>query len=190
VSRATTLLLLLVPDVICVVVCLWATVTDLRSRRIPNALTLAGVLAGLVVNPVVGALLGPPAGVWPGLLGAVGGGLLLLIAFGLLGLINFVGWGDVKLMVAVGALLRWPAALWALAYVALVGGVLGLAYALGRRRLGSVLRNIFTIGRRAVKPAAEGAPPVELHRIPYALAILIGATWAAAAKYLPALRLP
>ncbi len=119
------LLIVLVPDVVCVLMCATATVTDVRSYRIPNWLTLAGVVLGLVLNPTLHSLkLGPIAGVKLGLLSSVTGSLLLLISFGVLGTINFVGFGDVKLMAAVGALLRWPVALWALAYVTLAGGVL------------------------------------------------------------------
>lgn len=164
-----------------------ATVTDIRSYRIPNWLTLTGVLAGLVLNTALFTLrLGISGGLKLGLVGSVAGCLLLLISFGLLGVINFVGFGDVKLMAAVGALLRWPWALWALAYTTIAGGVLALGYALGGRHLGSVLRNLFRLSKRVVGKKEE----VQLHRIPYAAAILVGASWAALIKYFPALRFP
>lgn len=146
--------------------------------------------AGLAVNTLLLALgHGLETGLKLGLLSSLAGGLLLLLVFGLLGAIRFVGMGDVKLMAAVGALLRWPAALWALAYVALAGGVLALAYALWKGRLRRVLGNIFAIGQRAVRPGKAGGEEIQLHRIPYALAIFIGATWAAAIKYWPWLAL-
>jgi prepilin peptidase CpaA len=177
----------LAPDLVCVVCCLVAAVTDLRSRTIPNWLTLGGILAGLLLNTVLAGVLG--AGWLTGLLSATGGALLLLIVFGLLGLINFVGMGDAKLMAAVGACLRWPLALWALAYVALAGGLIAIIYALLRGRLGQVFRNLGILGRRIVKRDAE-EKEVELHRIPYALAILLGTIWAVAARYLPSVRVP
>lgn len=180
---------LVIPDFICVVVCAIAVITDLRSRRIPNWLCLTGIVVGLLINTLLFWLFhGPGPALSAGLVSSLAGGLLLMITFGLLGLINFVGMGDVKLMVAVGVLLRWPTALWALAYVALSGGVIALLYALFRGRLFAVLRNIVAIGKHAVQPRKKSAK-VELHRIPYALAIFIGATWAAAVKYLPALAL-
>lgn len=179
--------LVLVPDVVCVLVCGVATVTDIRSYRIPNWLTLSGVIAGFVLNTaLVGVHLGPKAAFSLGFVGSLAGCLLLLLSFGLLGVINFVGFGDVKLMAAVGALLRWPVALWALAYVTIAGGVLALAYALGRGQLGRVFVNMFRLSKRIVGKRED----VELHRIPYAAAILVGATWAALLKYFPVLRIP
>ncbi len=178
---------MLVPDVVCLLVCGVAAVTDVRSYRIPNWLTLSGVIAGFVLNTtLVGLQHGLKAALALGFVGSLAGCLLLLLSFGLLGVINFVGFGDVKLMAAVGALLRWPVALWALAYVTLAGGVLALAYALARGQLGRVLCNMFRISKRLVGKRED----VELHRIPYAAAILVGATWAALLKYFPILRLP
>ena len=181
---------LLVPDLVCIIVCSVATVTDLRSGLIPNWLTLPAIGLGLCLNTLLPALgHGIGAGLTIGLVSSVAGCLLLLLAFGLLGLIHFVGMGDVKLMAAVGALLRWPTALPALAYVALCGGVIALVYALARGRIAPVLRNLFSIGRRVIgKDRGQGE--LVLHRIPYALAILLGASWAAAARYLPALAIP
>lgn len=171
-----------------------AVVTDLRSQRIPNWLTVPAALLGLVLNTLLPALThGWGVGLKLGLGSAVVGCLLLLLVFGFLGLINFVGGGDVKLMAAVGALLRWPTALWALAYVAIAGGVIAVVYALARGRLGAVLRNLLKVGhqagRRLVKGESRGEK-VQLHRIPYALAIFAGAVWAAGIKYFPVLAVP
>lgn len=176
---------LVVPDLLCVLVCAVATVTDLRARRIPNWLTVPAILGGLLINSVLPVLAG--ASLVAGLLSSVVGCLLLLLTFGFLGAIRFVGMGDVKLMAAVGALLRWPTALWALAYVAIAGGAVAVLYTLVGGKLGAVLGNLVRMGKRAVR---RGKEQVELHRVPYALAILIGATWAAAVKYFPALAIP
>lgn len=179
---------LIVPDLVCVAVCLVATATDIKARRIPNWLTLPAVVAGLLLNTLLPAL-SSSSGVTVriGLVSSVTGGMLLLLTFGFLGFINFVGMGDVKLMAAVGTLLRWPTALWALAYVAIMGGAIAVAYTLAGGRLGAVFGNLVTLGRRLGR---KEKPAVELHRIPYALAVLLGACWAAAIKYFPALALP
>ena len=72
-----------------------AVVIDVRSRRIPNWLTISAFVLGLVFNIVVGGL----PGLWLSLGGfAVGFGTLLV-----LWLIGGGGGGDVKLMGAVGA---------------------------------------------------------------------------------------
>jgi prepilin peptidase CpaA len=185
-------LLVFVPDLLAVLLCLAATVTDLRSGRIPNPIPLAGILAGLLLGPVVhGFGLREPSleAAWAGFFASVAGGLLMLVVFGLFGAINFVGMGDVKLMIAVGALLRWPQALVALLYVAFAGGITAIAYAAAKGRLAAVFKNIFAIGRGVVRPKQRPAG-VELLRIPYAVAILAGTAWAVLARYLPALRVP
>ncbi|MCA9671527.1 MAG: prepilin peptidase [Myxococcales bacterium] len=171
----------------CVVMCAIAAVTDVRAFRIPNWLTFSGIVAGLVLNPLLLGIARGGAGFKIGLVSAIAGALLLLVVFGILGAVRFVGMGDVKLMTAVGALLGFPWAMWALAYVAIAGGVLAVIYALVRGSLGKVLGNIGRVTRGVVKREKRD---VELHRIPYALAILVGASWAAAIKYFPALRIP
>jgi prepilin peptidase CpaA len=171
-------------------VCLAGTVTDLRESRIPNRLTVAAALAGLLLNGLLFGLLGGTLGAAAlGSVAALAGGGVCLLVFGLLGAIHFMGFGDVKLMAAVGALLRWPLALVALVDVALAGGLVALGFALGRRRLRQVAGNLLRLGRRAVRPRRAG-PALELHRVPYALAILLGTLWSVLSRYLPALRWP
>lgn len=184
---------LLVPQLTCVAICIVGAVTDVRTGRIPNWLTGSGALCGLVLNPVC-ALLGLQDGqdatlaLLSGLMTAVVGCLLLLLVFGLMGLMRFLRWGDVKLAAAVGALLGWPDALWALAYITLVGGVVAALYALFRGKLRRVLHNLYSLGRGAVQPSTSGTK-VELTTFPYGVAILLGTVWTVAAHHLPALRL-
>lgn len=174
-------------DVLCIAACVIATVTDLRAYRIPNWLTVGAIIAGLVLNPLAQLAVHGGAGAKVGALSAVAGCVLMLLVFGLFGALRFVGMGDVKLMAGVGALVGWPLAMGALIYVTLAGGVLAMAYALGRGQLTAVLGNIFRVGRRVLHRGA--AEEVVLHRIPYALAILAGSTWAVATRYWAALRL-
>ncbi len=176
-----------IPDICCIVICGIATVIDVRTGRIPNWLTGSGVALGLLLNlAVFWSLGGFDHGVNQGLLPALAGGAALLLAFGIMGLAGFVGMGDVKLMAAVGALLRWPGALWALAYVTLCGGAVALVYALARGQLGKVLGNLGALARRG----RQQKEPLQLHHIPYGLAILLGATWAAGRTYFMWLRIP
>lgn len=184
----------LVPDLVCVLVCITGAVTDVRTGRLPNWLTGTGVLAGFILNPVCALMIldpsqSPALGLMSGFMAAIVGCLLLLITFGLMAALKFLRWGDVKMMAAVGALLGWPAAVWALAYVGIAGGVVALVYALLKGRLGHVFRNIYTIGSATVK-RDDGARDVQLHGFPYGLAIFIGATWAAAANWFHVLRIP
>jgi len=92
-----------------------ASYFDIRFRRIPNFLCyigiVLGVVFGLVEQDFTGHILGMLAGGLP---------LLLLFYFGL------VGGGDVKLMLATGAILGFPLILDVLTLSVGVGGLLAL----------------------------------------------------------------
>jgi prepilin peptidase CpaA len=108
--------------------------TDWRNRRIPNWLTVSGLLAGIVTNSIVGGW----AGLKTSLLGA-GLGLLLLLPFVLL---RSLGAGDWKLAGALGAFVG-PAKLVDLLIASIfVAGIMAFALVIYKRRLGQTLRNI------------------------------------------------
>jgi prepilin peptidase CpaA len=115
-----------------------AAVFDIRSRRIPNWLTLTGIVLGFGLN----ALLAYP---WP-LVGMQYSGLGLLFAFAVyfvLYLIHAMGAGDVKLMAAVGAILASPSGWFKLFIVtALIGGLFALVLLLARGRLRKTFWNV------------------------------------------------
>jgi prepilin peptidase CpaA len=113
-----------------------AAVYDIRYRRIPNWLTLAGVLLGFAINFGIG----PPEG---GVLFALEG---FALAFGLymfLYVLRAMGAGDVKLMAAVGALVGWERWFGIFLVTAIVGGVMAVALVVIRGRL---KRTIFNVG--------------------------------------------
>jgi prepilin peptidase CpaA len=115
-----------------VLVCI-AAWSDLRWRRIPNWATYAAVLWGLLLNACVSRTGFPSAadqlgaiGFLPSLLGAVAmfvGGVLV---FGSTG----GGAGDVKLLVALGALLGLDAAIDAVLYSFIAAGAASVSWAL------------------------------------------------------------
>jgi prepilin peptidase CpaA len=107
---------------------------DIRSRRIPNWLTVSGVVLGLALN---GFLYGWP-GVWFALKGL---GLALLVYLPFFAL-RGMGAGDVKLMAAVGALIGPWNWLWVFILTGLLGGVIGLALAFSRGRALTTLANV------------------------------------------------
>jgi leader peptidase (prepilin peptidase)/N-methyltransferase len=111
---------------------------DLEHFLLPDALTLPGIAAGLLISVVAGwidwrqALLGAAIG---------GGGLWLLAqAWILLRKEEGMGLGDVKMLAMVGAFLGWQGVLVTVFVGSLAGALFGLTLiALGRFDLGSRL---------------------------------------------------
>ena len=111
--------------------------TDWRWRRIPNWLTVPGLVLGIAVNSVAGGWAGAKAS----LLGA-GLGLAVLLPFVL---IRSLGAGDWKLVGALGAFLG-PQRLLAVLFVAgLIAGVMAVILIVWKRRVLETLRNLWRI---------------------------------------------
>jgi leader peptidase (prepilin peptidase) / N-methyltransferase len=110
-----------------------ASFTDLRSRIVPNALNLAGALAGLILA----AFGGPGDVVLSAAAGLVLASPLLLVS---LARPEGMGMGDVKLVAVLGIFLgwqAWPALLTGLFLAGLVG--LTIALSTGSRSSGVAL---------------------------------------------------
>ncbi|MFP4614558.1 MAG: prepilin peptidase [Thiohalorhabdus sp.] len=138
---------------------------DLREHRIPNALVLAGLAAGLAVNTWAGGL--------PGFLDAFAGALvLLLLGFPLFAL-GWLGAGDVKLLAAVGSVVTWHLALAVLVGVGLAGGVLGVLALVWRAGVRESWQRLgLSLAVRRPVPASPGAAGAA--QLPYAVAIAAG----------------
>jgi prepilin peptidase CpaA len=148
-----------------------AAVIDLRTRRIPNALTGSLVIVGLGLAATQLGRVG---------IGGAIVGLLLGFAFMLPGnVFGATGAGDVKLFAAAGALLGPATTVRAFVFTALAGGVLALVVALRRRRLAHTVGMTARLvtGGKSVVPAIES--PTADNRFAYAPAIAIGVVLAA-----------
>jgi prepilin peptidase CpaA len=147
-----------------------AAVIDWRSRRIPNLLTLGGMLAGFALQAGFNGLDGTQAA-----LGGWAVGFALLIPGYALGQ---TGAGDVKLMASAGIFLGPATTLVAGVSSILVGALLALLIALfGRgaspwRRFGNMLRCLLVTGKAAYVPPQAGE--VMALGFPYAVAIAAG----------------
>ena len=112
----------------------WAGGMDWRYRRIPNWLTVPGLVVGIVVNAVVGG--------WPGakssLLGA-GLGLLILLPFVL---VKALGAGDFKLVGALGSLLGPTRLVAVLIGSMFVAGLMAAVLIVYKGRVRQSLRNM------------------------------------------------
>jgi prepilin peptidase CpaA len=117
-----------------VLVSLVAAATDLRSRRVPNWLTVPGLLIGIAANTWLSGWSGLKAS----LLGAVVG-LALLLPFVLL---RSLGAGDWKLAGALGAFTGPSILVDLLLGSVLVAGVMAMALVIYKRRTWETMRNI------------------------------------------------
>jgi len=111
-----------------------AAATDLRSRRIPNWLTVPGLLIGVAANTALGGWSGLKAS----LLGAAVG-LALLLPFVLL---RSLGAGDWKLAGALGAFTGSSVLVDLLLGSVLVAGVMAMALVIYKGRTRETMRNI------------------------------------------------
>lgn len=105
-----------------------AAAIDLRTRRVPNALSLAIATTGLVLAAAGGGRVAVAAAV----AGCVIGVLLMLPGH----IFGATGGGDVKLLGALGTLLGPAGTVRAFLAMALVGGVMAIAIAIQRHRAG------------------------------------------------------
>ena len=149
-----------------------AALFDVRERRIPNWLVLAGILAGIALNTFLYT-----AGLWFALKGI---GIAMLIYFPLW-LVRGMGAGDVKLMAAVGAIVGPMNWLGVLVFTSVFGAVAGIVLVFSKGRLASTLMNIRGIVTSLVtfhKPYEQN-PTLDVGnesalRLPHGVAIAFG----------------
>jgi prepilin peptidase CpaA len=168
-------------DVVLVAVVLVAAIMDLRSRRVPNALTVPAFAIALSIRA--------PMGFSPVLDGLLAAGIALALALPVFAL-GGLGGGDVKLLTAVGAFLGVER-LWGALFVAvLVGGVLAIISVLRRGKAAETLANLYILIKGLVRKGSytgwkgeEGDAPLTIRSAgvvtrPFAVAIAAGAIYA------------
>ena len=116
------------------------TFIDFEHMIIPDRVTIGGMIAGLILSPLLPSLHGADTA-WEGLKAAAigmatGYGILKIIA--VLGKRMFkkdaMGMGDVKLMGGLGALLGWQAVFFVIFVSTLVGSVVGIGLIVARHK--------------------------------------------------------
>jgi prepilin peptidase CpaA len=150
-----------------------AAVTDIRTRRIPNWLTLSGVLSGIGLNWFLYGTAGLRAA-------ALGVGLALLIYFPLY-LLRGMGAGDVKLMGAVGAIVGPANWFGIFILTSILGGVaaVGLLLAKGRLRrtflnVGYMLKEIAFLRPPYLKSEELDVKSAKAVTLPHGVMIAVG----------------
>lgn len=150
---------------------LLACVPDLRTRRIPNSLTLGAAVVALVFHAAVHGL----AGFGLSAAGWLVGAALFFPVFALRGM----GAGDVKLLAAVGAWLGPGDVLWVALITSIAGGILGILVAAYHGYLRNAMTNIFALLMHWRHSGVQPLEQVTLSgsrgpRLAYAVPIAVG----------------
>lgn len=145
---------------------------DLRTRRIPNALTFGAALLAMCVHTAFNGV--------GGFFMALGGWAAGLAIFFPLYLLRGLGAGDVKLLGAVGAWLGAGAAVTTALWGAIAGGVLALIVALAHGYTRTAFRNLWLLfmhwrvaGPRPLSSVSLDTP-ASSPRLAYAVPIAVG----------------
>jgi prepilin peptidase CpaA len=154
------------------VVFCFALVFDLRYQRIPNKLCLVALLSGLIVQACLNQ--------WQGLISAFAGAVVALMLLLPTFYFRILGGGDVKLMVAVGAIIGPQLLLWSLAYGVILGALTSIllaTYKVGWKGLKATVIRYYhcLLLRQYFKPDKNEAAGL---RVPYAPALALGWLWA------------
>lgn len=149
---------------------LWMAWGDIKTRRIPNYLTLGTAVAGL------GFQLGWHGwgGLWSGFLGLLLGLGLLIIPY----LVKGMGAGDVKALAALGAWLGPRDTFYLFLYMGISGGILILLVLIWKGLLWSYIRRGWRSLKKLLVPQSAGINPTEPTppqlKIPYGSALALG----------------
>lgn len=146
-----------------------AVYTDVRVGRIHNWLTVPFMGAGLALNAVNAGLDGLGAS-----LAGIGLGLGVFVFSSLFG--RILGGGDIKLLMAIGAIQGATFLLWTIVYMAIIGGVLAIAVAVWRGELLAGLKRLWAglMMRLCAKMPIDVSDSHSQARLPYAIPIALG----------------
>ena len=147
------------------------SVFDVKSRRIPNFVTMPAFLFGLALHLALGG--------WRQLLSSLAAGLICAAVFLVFYLAGGMGAGDVKLILAVGCIAGLSHVAYLLVLTALSGGVMAIVWAVARGQLQQTIMNVGELASHHRHEGLQPHPDLNLKnaatlRLPYALAIAGG----------------
>ena len=147
------------------------SVFDVKSRRIPNFVTMPAFLFGLALHLALGG--------WRQLLSSLAAGLICAAVFLVFYIAGGMGAGDVKLILAVGCIAGLSHVAYLLVLTALSGGVMAIVWAMARGQLQQTIMNVGELASHHRHAGLQPHPDLNLKnaatlRLPYALAIAGG----------------
>ncbi len=151
-------------------------VFDVKSRRIPNLVTVTAFLLGLTMHFALGG--------WRQLLNSLIAGVLCGLVFLVFYIAGGMGAGDVKLMMAVGCIAgganaEYGYVAYILMFTAICGGVMAVGLVLIRGRIHETAMNMSELISHHAHKGLQPHPDLNIGnaktlRLPYALAIAGG----------------
>jgi prepilin peptidase CpaA len=158
-----------------------AAAIDVCQRRIPNWLSISGLLCGVCLNSIVEG----KDGFVLSILGIVTGFSLLFFGY----LLGGIGAGDVKLLAAVGAFLGPKLVFCAFIWMALSGGVLALLFVAWKGAFRQTFHNLgsLLLGWLYGTGSLIDLKNPSMLKLPRAVSIALGAITAAFFQKLPGL---
>jgi prepilin peptidase CpaA len=147
------------------------SVFDVKSRRIPNFITMPAFMFGLALHLALGG--------WRQLLSSLAAGIICGAVFLVFYLAGGMGAGDVKLILAVGCIAGLSHVAYLLVLTALSGGVMAIVWAVARGQLQQTILNVGELASHHRQEGLQPHPDLNLKntatlRLPYALAIAGG----------------
>ena len=147
------------------------SVFDVKTRRVPNFVTIPCFLLGLVLHLTLGG--------WKQMLLSLAAGTICGLVFLVFYLAGGMGAGDVKLIMAVGCIAGLSHIVYILSLTAIAGGAMALVLALIRGRLQETFLNVGELIAHHRQKGLQPHPDLNLRnartlRLPYALAIAGG----------------
>lgn len=160
-----------------------AALLDWRSRRIPNWLTVPGLLSGIALHAVLEG--------WHGVRFSLEGMGLALIVLLPLVLLRAFGAGDWKLMGAVGAFLGWQLFLFVLLGSIFASGIMAIVQMYRVGRIMETLRNTWTLLKGFFSFGLKKHPQISLDnprllKLPFGVAVAVATIVCCCAAYWPA----
>jgi prepilin peptidase CpaA len=148
--------------------------TDVLRRQILDAVTYPLVAVALGVRLWAEGLGGMETGLVSGVVAGAGLALLLVPA----AVRGRMGWGDVKLMAGVGAVLGFPTVMAAAVFISLVGAVQAVVTLLWQGAVWETLTGWMRRWAVRARLMHEGVASEPRRHIPYGVAIALGTFWA------------
>jgi len=153
--------------VLLLVVLAVAVITDVRTGKIKNWLTLPAIAAGLIVHLTLGGI--------PEFLTSFYGFGVMAVCAMILWSLGILGGGDVKLLGAVGALAGLNLVASVLLYGAIAGGILAIIVLVWRRRTKAVTKKLAQAAWMRLSLRVGSMDGIKTGmKIPYSIAIAAG----------------